>query len=119
MGSTVRGRIPMGARFSTPFQTGPGAHPTYTMGTGSYPGVKRPGLGVDHPPPYSAKVKERVSYTATPPMGLRGLLKGELYLYLSNFLVPAFILIIIIILALVLVWHKKEVFVTFLRLLTF
>ena len=25
-----------------------------------YPGVKRPGRGVDHPPPSSAKVKERV-----------------------------------------------------------
>ena len=41
-----------GARFSTPVQTGPGAHPaSYTMGTGSLPGVKRPGRGVDHPPP--------------------------------------------------------------------
>jgi len=30
------------------------------MGTGSFPGVKRPGRGVDHPPPYSAEVKERV-----------------------------------------------------------
>jgi hypothetical protein len=26
----------------------------------SFPGVKRPGLGVDHPPPSSAEVKERV-----------------------------------------------------------
>ena len=41
-----------GAIFSTPVQTGPGAHPSsYTMGTGSFPGVKRPGRGVDHPPP--------------------------------------------------------------------
>jgi hypothetical protein len=30
------------------------------MGTGSFPGVKRPGCGVDHPPPSRAKVKERV-----------------------------------------------------------
>ena len=30
-----------GARFSTPVQTGPGAHPTScTTGTGSFPGVK-------------------------------------------------------------------------------
>ena len=29
-------RIPVGARFSTPVQTGPGAHPaSYTVGTGS------------------------------------------------------------------------------------
>jgi hypothetical protein len=45
--------------FSAPVQTGRGAHPaSYTMGTGSCPGVKRPGRGVDHPPPTSAEVKE-------------------------------------------------------------
>ena len=50
-----------GARFSAPVQNGPGAHPTsYTMGTGSFLGIKRPGLGVDHPPPSGAEVKERV-----------------------------------------------------------
>ena len=32
---------PVGARFSAPVQTGPGAHPaSYTMGTGSFPGAK-------------------------------------------------------------------------------
>jgi len=31
----------VGARLSTPLQTGPGAHPaSCTMGTGSFPGVK-------------------------------------------------------------------------------
>jgi hypothetical protein len=50
-----------GARFSAPVQTGPGACPaSCTMGSGSFPGVKRPGGGVNHPPPSSAKVKERV-----------------------------------------------------------
>ena len=46
-----RDRIPMGARFSAPVQTGPGAHPaSCTMGTGSFPGVKRPGRGAGpHP----------------------------------------------------------------------
>jgi hypothetical protein len=40
-----------GARFSASVQTGPGAHlSSYTVGTGSFPGVKRPGRGVDHPP---------------------------------------------------------------------
>jgi len=50
-----------GARFFAPIQIGPGAHPaSYTMGTGSLsPGVKRPGLDVDHPFPSSAVVKER------------------------------------------------------------
>jgi hypothetical protein len=27
------------------------------MGTGSFPGVKRPGRGADHPPPPSAEVR--------------------------------------------------------------
>ena len=41
-----------GSRFSAPVQTDPGAHPTsYTMGTKSFPGVKRPGRGIDNPPP--------------------------------------------------------------------
>jgi hypothetical protein len=60
-GWTVRGSNPVGARFSAPVETGPGAHPaSYAMGTESFPGVKRPGRGVDHIPPYSAEVKERV-----------------------------------------------------------
>jgi len=51
------------ARYSTPVQTGPGAHPaSYTMGTGFFLGVKRPGHGFDHPTPYSAEVKERELY---------------------------------------------------------
>ena len=38
-------RIPVGARFSAPVQTGPGAHPaSCTMGTRSFPGVKQPGV---------------------------------------------------------------------------
>ena len=50
-----------GARFSAPVQTGRRAHPaSYTGGTGSFPGVKRPRRGVNHPPPSSAEVKERV-----------------------------------------------------------
>jgi len=62
-GWTVRGSNPVGggARFSAPLQTGLGAHPaSYTMGTGSFPGVKRPGRGVVHPPTSGAEVKERV-----------------------------------------------------------
>ena len=51
----------MGARLSAPVQTGLGAKPSlYTVSTGSFPGVKRPGRGADHPPLSSAKVKERV-----------------------------------------------------------
>ena len=50
-------RIPVGARFSAPLQTGPGAHPaSCTMGTGVFPGVKRPGRDADPSPPSSAVV---------------------------------------------------------------
>jgi hypothetical protein len=39
-------------------QTGPRAHTvSCTMGTGSFPGVKRPGRGADHPPPSSSEVE--------------------------------------------------------------
>jgi hypothetical protein len=52
-------RIPVGARFFAHVQTGPEAHPvSCTMGTGSFPGVKRPGRGADHPPPSSTEVKK-------------------------------------------------------------
>jgi hypothetical protein len=34
------------------------------MGTGSFPGVKRPGRGGDHPLPSSAEVKKEYSYTS-------------------------------------------------------
>ena len=51
-------------------QTGPGAHPaSYIMGTGSLPGVKRPGRGVDHPPPSSAEVKETIELYLYSPYG--------------------------------------------------
>jgi hypothetical protein len=39
------------------------------MGTGSFPGVKWPGYGVNHSPPYRAEVKERVQlyiYSSAP-----------------------------------------------------
>ena len=58
-----------GTRFSTPVQTGPGAHPaSYTMGTGSFPGVKRSGRGVD---PLAPRLRKGYSYTSTPPLSLR------------------------------------------------
>jgi hypothetical protein len=63
-------RIPVEARFSAPVQTGPGAHPaSYTMGTGSFPGVKWPGRGGDHQPLSSAEVKERVELYLYSPSG--------------------------------------------------
>jgi len=57
----------MRARFSTTFQTGPGAHPdSYTLGTGSFQGVKRPGPGTDHPPNLTPRLKKEYSCTYTP-----------------------------------------------------
>ena len=46
-----RDRIPVGPRFSTPFQFGPGTNPaSCTVGTGSFPGVKQLGRDIDHLP---------------------------------------------------------------------
>jgi hypothetical protein len=50
----------MGTRFSAFVQTSHGAHiVSRTMGTGSFPRVKRPGRGVDHPHPSKAVVTKR------------------------------------------------------------
>ena len=55
-------------KFSELVQTGPGAHPAFcTMGTGSFPGVKRTGRGVNHPPHLAPRLKKKYSYTSTPP----------------------------------------------------
>jgi len=57
-----------GARFSSPVETGPEAHAaSYSMGTGSYLGLKRPGRRVDHPPRLAQSLKQRVElYTYSP-----------------------------------------------------
>jgi hypothetical protein len=59
-GWTVRGSNPGGGViFPVPVQTGPIAHPaSYKMGTGSIPGVKRPGRDVDHPPHLEPRLKK-------------------------------------------------------------
>ena len=59
-------RIPVAAIFSAPVQT---VRASYTIGIGSFPGVKRPGCGVDHPPPSIAKAKERVGLYIYSPSG--------------------------------------------------
>ena len=64
-GWTVRGSKPgAGERFSAPVQIRHAAPPSLRYVYNGYrvpfPGAKRPGLCVDHPPPSSAKVKERV-----------------------------------------------------------
>ena len=76
-----------GARFSAPVQPGPGAYAaSSTTDTRSFPGVKRPGGGVDHPPYLSRRLKKEFSCTSTPPMDLRGLFRvnSTLIFYLST-----------------------------------
>ena len=59
-----------GARFSTPVQTGPGAHPvSCTTVTGSFPGVKRPRRDADHPPLSKCRGHERVGLYLYSPSG--------------------------------------------------
>jgi hypothetical protein len=59
-----------GARFFAPFQAGLGAHPaSYTMGSGSFPGVKRPMCGFDQPSPSRPEVKERLGVYLYPTSG--------------------------------------------------
>jgi len=52
-------RIPVEAKFFESFQTGPGAYQAYyAMGTGSFPGVKWLGRGIDHPPQLAPRLKK-------------------------------------------------------------
>ena len=57
----------------------------------SFPAVKRPGRGVDHPPHLVPRLKKEYSYTSTPPLGLHGLFLGDLYLPIdfSSFLLSS------------------------------
>jgi hypothetical protein len=58
-GWTVQGSNPTWGRISVLIQTVPGTRAvSYTIYTGSFPEVKRPGCGTDHPPPCSLEVKE-------------------------------------------------------------
>jgi len=61
------------ATFSAPVQTGPGTNPdSYTMGTGSFPGVKQPERGVNYPHHLASRLMKEYSCTSTPSLGLRG-----------------------------------------------
>jgi len=56
----------------------PWGPPLYNGYRVSFPGVKRPGRSVDHPPSSSAQFKERVELYLYSPMGLHGLFQGEI-----------------------------------------
>ena len=93
MGWAVRGSNPGGGglRFSAPVKTGPGAHPaSCTIGTGSFLGLKQPGCGVDHPPPSSAKVKERVELYLYSPSGVSWYVLGWALLWSLTFKWPVY-----------------------------
>ena len=86
-----------GARFSAPVQTCPVPHAaSIAMGTGYFPGVKWPGRGVEHPPPPSVEVKERVELylysTSGPSWPVIGCTLPLLYCHDSLFTVPIDIL---------------------------
>jgi hypothetical protein len=56
--------------FLQSIHTRPGAHPaSYTMSTRSFPGVKQPGCGIDHPTPSNTGVKERLQLYLYPTSG--------------------------------------------------
>ena len=79
-GCTVRGSNPDGGEIFLTCPHRPWVHPaSYTTGTGSFPGVKRPGRGVDHPQ-LQLRLKKEYRYTSTPSLDLRGPFWGELYL---------------------------------------
>jgi len=83
-------RIPIGAKFSAPVQTGPGAHSASgTMGTGSFWGVKcARGVTLTLHTSSSVVVNKEQINTSTLPVGRTScaesqcLYKGALYLYL-------------------------------------
>jgi len=63
-------RIPGGGEIFAPVQTVPRVHPaSYTMGTGSFLGIKQLGCAINHPPSSSAEVKERVNLFLYSPFG--------------------------------------------------
>ena len=65
-------RIPVPAKYYAPVHTGPGAHP-YNGYRVSFPGMKRPGRGVDYHPYLAPRLKKEYNYTCTPPLDLQGL----------------------------------------------
>ena len=78
-GWTALGSNPTDGEIS---RTRPHRPPTKWV-TDLLPRLKRQGCGVDHPPRLAPRLKKEQSYTSTAPLGLHGLLQGELHFYLS------------------------------------
>jgi hypothetical protein len=75
----------VGVRFFAHVQTGPGAHPaSCTMGTGSFPGVKRPERVADHPPLLASRSQKGRAIPLIHPLGKFRPVTGVFYLYLGK-----------------------------------
>jgi hypothetical protein len=98
MGCTVLGSNPGrgGAIFSASVQTGPGVPPSLLYsGYRIFPGGKTAGAGFDHPPTFSAEVKERVElYLYSPHGPLCHVLGRNLPLLLRTYCGPHWSIII-------------------------
>jgi hypothetical protein len=69
IGWTVRGSNPGGVETLCAVQIGLAVHPvSCTLGTASFPGVKRPGVVSDYPLPSSAGLRMDSSYNSTSPL---------------------------------------------------
>jgi hypothetical protein len=68
---------------------------------GPFLGVKRSGRAVEDPLPYSAEGKSRWSYTSAPSICLRGMLWGDIYLYMQIYTVSCLRRLIIIIIIII------------------
>ena len=90
-GWKVRGSNPTGGvRGHIPHPSRPALGPTLQWVPGLFPGVKRPGRGVNHPPPYSAEVKARVElYHYSPSEPSRPVLVWTLWWAVPNNLFPS------------------------------
>ena len=79
------GQNPVEASFSAPVHTGPEAHPaSCTVVPGLSRGLSGRGVALTTLPHLVPRWRIECSYTSTPPLGLRGLFWGELYLYLYH-----------------------------------
>jgi hypothetical protein len=88
-GWTVRGSNPGGVEIFHDVQTGPEAHPaSCTMGTGSFPGAKRPECGANHTHPSSARLQMGWSYIGAFPICPTGMSWGDLCLRDYNITPP-------------------------------
>jgi hypothetical protein len=82
-GPGIEKKNPGGGENFAHVQTGPGAHQaSCTMGTGSFPGVKRLRRGTDHPPLLAPRSRMSRAIPLLPLWAFGGLLLGVLYLYL-------------------------------------